>query len=114
MCAMSGERARWWLGIALLVSVLGNLFLGGVVTGRLTVPFFHQAAPGALISRERLRQLPIAERQAFNAVMRRHGPEIKVARQKLRMARLAAVDAIAAPHYDLAVVEAKLADVRKA
>jgi uncharacterized membrane protein len=113
---MSGNRTRWLL-LAFGISLLLNLFMAGIVTGRWTFPGIHLMATqtsNGLIARARVRDLPEVERRAFNAVMKRHIAEIKSAHQKVRSAREAVTDAISMPHYDRKVMEAKFAEVRRA
>jgi len=89
MRPMSGDRSRWTVGI-LAVSLLLNLFLAGVIFGRITLPGIRPLpAPGALIARGRLRDVPAPERLRFAVAMRRHAPDIRAARAGLRAARQA-------------------------
>ncbi len=113
---MFGDRARW-LTITLAVSVLLNLFLAGIVLGRMTMPWTVQAgiaATGPLLPRDRVRALPISERRAFAEVMRRHTVDIRAARRAVREAKHAAQLAMATPQYDRKTLEARLADLRRA
>ncbi len=113
---MSGDRSRW-LVIVLAVSVLLNLFLVGVIIGRLSFPALPRDNPGtatALVVRARVRNLPVVERAHFALVMRQYAGELRRARQALRDARYSAEAAITAPNYDEAAVKARFADVRRA
>lgn len=112
---MFGERTRW-LAVGFAISVLVNLFFAGIVVGRLTLPRFLLAAPpqAGLVPREEIRQLPVAERLAFNAAIRLHADEIDVLHEKVRDAKRAAEAAIGAPRYDRALLEARFAAVRQA
>jgi uncharacterized membrane protein len=112
---MFGERSRW-LTIGFALSVLANLFLAGVIVGALTIPAFIRNAPPqmGLVPRAQIRELPIAERAAFAAVVRRHSGEIRTLHERVREARIAAEQAIGAPHYDRALLEKRFAAVREA
>jgi uncharacterized membrane protein len=110
---MSGERTPI-VTVALAVSILVNLFLAGVIVGRITLPFFGQGNQGALVPREEIRALPDAERRAFNKVIRSHAPEIRALHEKVREAKRAAEQAIGAPHYDKTLLEQRFAAVRQA
>ena len=112
---MFGERWRL-LAVGFAVSVLVNLFLAGVIVGAMTIPAFMRNAPpqAGLVPRAEIRQLPFAERIAFTAVVRRHAGEIKMLHERVRDARIAAEQAIGAPHYDRALLEKRFAAVREA
>jgi uncharacterized membrane protein len=112
MRQMSGDRSRWIIAF-IAVSLMLNLFLAGVIFGRITLPSIRPAA-GALIARARLRDVPTAERLRFAVAMRRHAPDIRAARTGLRVARQAVEDAIAAPNYNRELVQQRFADLRQA
>jgi uncharacterized membrane protein len=109
---MSGDRSRWIIGI-MAVAVLLNLFLIGMLFGRITLPGIRPL-PGALIARAHLRDFPTPERLRFAVAMRRHAPDIRAARAGLRAARQAVEDAIAAPNYNRELVQQRFADLRRA
>jgi uncharacterized membrane protein len=111
---MSGDR-RWLVG-GLIASVLVNLFLAGVLTGRyLFEPRPPAQAQAAAVMRAgAIRELPEAERLRFNVVIAAQGPALLTGRLKLRALRQAVRDAIAAPHYDAALVASRFADLRAA
>jgi uncharacterized membrane protein len=114
MRPMSGDRSRWIAGI-LAVSVLLNLFLAGMIFGRITLPGIRPLpAAGALIARARLRDLPTPERMRFAIAMRRHAPDLRAVRAGLRAARQAVESAIAAPDYNREIVQERFADLRQA
>ncbi|HVW72702.1 MAG TPA: periplasmic heavy metal sensor [Rhizomicrobium sp.] len=111
---MFGDR-RVLVG-CFIASVLINLFLAGVLTGRFLFepkpPTQPQAAavmrPGAI------RELPEEERLRYNVIMAAQGPALRAGRLKLRALRQAVRDAIAAPHYDAALVSRRFAELRAA
>jgi uncharacterized membrane protein len=111
---MSGER-RWLVG-GLAVSLLVNLFLAGMLTGRFLFsprpPAQAQAA--AVVRPNAIRELPEDERLRFNVVMAAQGPALRAGRLKLRQLRQQVREAIAAPHYDAALVAKRFADLRSA
>ncbi|HTW34674.1 MAG TPA: periplasmic heavy metal sensor [Rhizomicrobium sp.] len=109
---MSGERPSF-LAVTLSVSVLLNLFLAGVIVGRITLPGFAPPGQAALIPREEIRALPEAERRAFIRIVRSRGPQMRALRERVREARRAAEEAIGAPQYDRKLLEARLATVRQ-
>ena len=111
---MSGDR-RWLVG-GLVASLLVNLFLAGMLTGR----FLFSARPpaqaqaGAVMRQGAIRELPEEERLRFNAVMAAQGPALRDGRVKLRQLRQQVRQAIAAPHYDAALVAQRFAELRAA
>ena len=111
---MSGDRR--WLVAGLAISVLINLFLAGMLTGR---QLFSprppaQAQPAAVMRAGAIRELPEEERLRFNVIMAAQGPSLRTGRLKLRQLRQQVRDAIAAPQYDAAVVAQRFAELRAA
>jgi uncharacterized membrane protein len=107
---------RRWLGSALGVSLLANLFLVGVLVGRVFVTNDQRVlgrgrplVPGALV-----RALPPEDRKTFAKTMRAHKDELERLHRAVADAKTAAEADIAAPVYDRAKVEADFAAVRKA
>jgi uncharacterized membrane protein len=111
---MSSDR-RWLVG-GLVASLLVNLFLAGMLTGRfLFLPRPPaQAQAGAVMRRNAIRELPEEERLRFNVIMAAQGPALRTGRLKLRQLRQDVRQAIAAPHYDAALVAKRFADLRAA
>jgi uncharacterized membrane protein len=110
---MSGKSTSI-LAAACAVSVLLNLFLAGVVVGRISLRGFGQPGPGALALREEIRVLPEAERRAFIHVMRSHQAEMRSLHEHVRDARGAAAEAVGAPTYDRKALEARFTAVQQA
>ena len=110
---MSGER-RWLLG-AFAASLLVNLFLAGVLTGRF---LFEPRPPAnqnqAVMRPNAIRELPEEERLRFNVIMAAQGPALRTGRLKMHQLRQQVRDAIAAPHYDAALVAKRFSDLRAA
>jgi uncharacterized membrane protein len=111
---MSGER-RWFV-CGLAASLLVNLFLAGMLTGRfLFSPRPPAQAQAAAVMRQgAIRELPEEERLRFNVVMAAQGPALRAGRLKLRQLRQQVREAIAAPRYDAALVAKRFADLRSA
>lgn len=110
---MSSDR-RWLFGF-LAVSVLVNLFLAGVLTGRfLFSPRPPQVQAAAVMKPNAIRELPEEDRLRFNVVMAAQGPALRAGRVKVRALRQAVREAIAAPHYDAALVAKRFEDLRTA
>lgn len=111
---MSGDRR--WLVAGLAISLLVNLFLAGMLTGRqLFSPRPSAQAPAAAVMRAgAIRQLPEDERLRFNMMMAAQGPALRAGRLKLRQLRQQVREAIAAPHYDAALVARRFAELRAA
>jgi len=107
---------RRWLAGAFLVSLLVNLFLAGVLTGRFLFEPKPPAAPqaAAVMRPNAIRELPEEERLRFNVIMGAQGPALRTGRLKLRALRQAVRDAIAAPHYDAALVAKRFEELRAA
>lgn len=110
---MSG-RTTPVLAIACAVSVLLNLFLAGIIVGRITLPGFRSPGPGGMALREEIRVLPDTERRAFIHVMRSHQAEMRALHEHVHDARRAAAEAIGAPTYDRKLLEARFAAVQQA
>ena len=110
---MSGER-RWQLG-AFAASLLVNLFLAGVLTGRF---LFEPRPPAnqnqAVMRPNAIRELPEEERLRFNVIMAAQAPALRTGRLKMHQLRQQVRDAIAAPHYDAALVAKRFSDLRAA
>lgn len=111
---MSGDRR--WLVAGLAASLLVNLFLAGMLTGRFLFsprpPTQVQAA--AVVRRNAIRELPEEERLRFNVIMAAQGPALRTGRVKLRQLRQQVREAIAAPHYDADLVAKRFAELRAA
>jgi uncharacterized membrane protein len=108
------DNRRWLIG-GLAVSLLINLFLAGVLTGR---HLFAPRGPGlqnaAVMRRDAIRHLPEEERLRFNVVMAAQGPALRTGRLHLRQLRQQVREAIAAPHYDAALVARRFEELRNA
>jgi uncharacterized membrane protein len=110
---MSNDRR--WLICGLAVSLLINLFLAGVLTGRHLFARRGFAQQNAAVMRPgAFRHLPEEERLRFNVVMAAQVPALQTGRLKLRALRQSVREAIAAPHYDAALVASRFADLRSA
>ncbi len=100
----------------LAVSLLLNVFLVGIVAGRV---FGARGAPAprpdaALVPPAHVRALPVDERRSFAASMKSHRDAIRAARQAHRAARTTLEAAIAAPAFDRDAVAADFAALRQA
>lgn len=107
---------RRWLVGGFLASVMINLFLAGILTGRL---LFEprppaQAQAGAVMKPNAIRELPEEERIRYNMVMAPQQLALRTGRLKLRQLRQNVRDAIAAPHYDAALVARRFEELRQA
>ena len=110
---MSNDRR--WLIFGLAISLLINLFLAGVFTGRHLFARRGFAQQNAAVMRPgAFRHLPEEERLRFNVVMAAQGPALQTGRLKLRALRQSVREAIAAPHYDAALVARRFAELRGA
>ena len=112
---MSSDRR--WLVAGLAASLLVNLFLAGMLTGRFLFsprpPAQVQAA--AVMRRNAIRELPEEERLRFNVIMAAQGPAL-AHRPRSSSGNCARTvrEAIAAPHYDADLVAKRFADLRAA
>ena len=110
---MSGDR-RWLIG-GLAVSLLVNLFLAGVLTGRMLFSPRQPAQQNAAVMKPNaIRDLPEEDRLRYNVVMAAQGPALRAGRMHLRQLRQAVREAIAAPHYDAALVAKRFEELRNA
>jgi uncharacterized membrane protein len=114
------SRRVTWLAIGLFVSVLLNLFLAGVITGRLAgagpVGEMLTAAPSAPSGRgliqERFRDLPLSDRLRFRTALAAHRDALRQAQATLLRARVHALGVLAAPTYDPQAMADAFAAVR--
>ena len=129
---MFSERTRHWLGPLLFLSVAGNLFLGGLVVGRVTFswPIWDTTAPEGQTTDattansraantesrlgERIRALPAPERRRFMVALSQNRGDLPEARRALRRAALHVSELIAAPTLDGPALTAALTEVRAA
>lgn len=110
---MSGDRR--WLAGGLVASLLVNLFLAGMLTGRFLFSPRQPAPQTAAVMRPgAVRDLPEEERLRFNVIMAAQGAALRNGRLKLRQLRQDVRQAIAAPHYDPALVASRFAALRAA
>jgi len=118
----SGRRVTW-LAVGLFASVLLNLFLAGVVTGRLAGAgpvgeiFAPASAPAASVRGlmlERFRALPLADRLRFRAAMAAHRDTLRPTGAALLRARMHVLTVLAAPTYDPQAMADALSAVREA
>jgi uncharacterized membrane protein len=102
---------RRWLGIGLAVSIALNLFLGGIVAGRLT----GQATQTLQAKRhldEVLEPLPEAKRAAFRRELRQVMPQIRRDLQSMRQARAALAEEFLQPQPDPAAIDRHFKEVQ--
>jgi uncharacterized membrane protein len=110
---MSSERP--WLVGCFAASVMINLFLAGILTGRyLFEPRPPAQQNAAVMKPGAIRELPEEERLRFNVIMSAQGPALRTGRLKLRQLRQDVRDAISAPHYDAALVAKRFEALRAA
>ena len=106
---------RPWLVGCFAASVMINLFLVGILTGRYLFEPRPPAQQNAAVMRPgAFRHLPEEERLRFNVIMSAQGPALRTGRLKLRQLRQDVRDAIAAPHYDAALVAKRFEALRAA
>ena len=119
------RRGKTWLAVGLFASVLLNLFLAGVVTGRLAgagpvadmfagAPPASAASSGRELMLERFLALPLADRLRFRRAMAAHRDTLRAAAAALTRARLHVLAVLAAPTYDSHAMEDAFAAVRQA
>ncbi len=119
----SGRRMTW-LAVGLFASVLLNLFLAGVITGRLAgagpvgeiffAPASAPAASGRELILERFRALPLVDRLRFRAAMAAHRDTLRPTGAALLRARMHVLSVLAAPTYDPQAMADALSAVRQA
>ena len=118
----SGRRMTW-LAVGLFASVLLNLFLAGVIAGRLAGAgpagemFASASAPAASARElilERFRALPLADRLRFLAAMAAHRDMLRPAAATLLRARMHVLTVLAEPTYDPQAMADALGAVRQA
>jgi uncharacterized membrane protein len=109
MSAAAGRRN--WIAMALAVSVALNLFLAGVVAGRIG----GQAAQGVQAQRNleaALAPLPEAKRDAVRREIRRVMPEVRRDQQAVQQARAAAAAELLRPQPDGAALDRHFREVQ--
>lgn len=115
---MFGERWRWIM-VLLGLSILSNLFLAGMIAGRLTIPGWRASPPNGgavlgLFPRAEIKELPVSEKTAFWAAMRGHAADVRAAHAQVIAMRREVVAAIGAPVFNRTVLNAKLEDLNRA
>jgi len=110
---MSSDRS--WLISGFAISLMINLFLAGLLTGRY---LFEPRPPAqqntAIMRAGSIRELPEEERIRYNMVLAPQQLALRTGRVKLRQLRQDVRDAIAAPHYDAALVAKRFEALRDA
>lgn len=111
------SRALAWLSALLLLSVALNCLLVGVVAGHLLrareeAPAAGAAGDGPLPFSERMRRLPPAERDKFQAAMLPYRPAIRAARAELAEARAQFRETLRRDPYDAAATSQAMAAMR--
>jgi uncharacterized membrane protein len=107
--ALAGRRN--WIAVALAVSVALNLFLAGVVAGRIG----GQAAQGVQAKRNleaALAPLPDAKREAVRRELRRAMPDVRRDLQAVQQARAAAAEELLRPQPDGAALDRHFREVQ--
>jgi uncharacterized membrane protein len=107
--ATSGRRT--WVAVALAVSVALNLFLGGVVAGRIG----GQAMQSGHAQRgleTALASLPEGTREAVRRELRRAMPEVRRDLQAMQRARAAAAEELLRPQPDDAALDRHFREVQ--
>ncbi len=106
---------RRWLVLSMAFSGLLNIFLVGVLAGRVLAENHHQVFRFGrqIVTAARVQELPADEMQRYRAVAKEHRPAIRAARRALRAARNDAENDIGAPTFDKAKVTADLAAMRR-
>ena len=110
MVSLEG-RARW-LGLALLLSLAGNLFLGGIVAAR----WINRPEPGvgpAQGPQLALRGVPREYRKAIEDALAAKRPEITTALEATRQARNKIREALSAEPFNAAVLQTAYATLRE-
>jgi uncharacterized membrane protein len=112
-----------WLAVGLFASVLLNLFLAGVITGRLAgagpagemfAPASTPEASARELILQRFRALPLVDRLRFRAAMAAHRDTLRPAAAALLRARMHVLTVLAAPTYDPQAIADALSAVRQA
>lgn len=107
---------RPWERVAMVASILLNIFLGGIIAGEVFTGGKGPAAhPGQVVAGLiRVAQLPQPERKKFAAVMHEYRGAIATKRLDAKKEREAVKEAVTAPVYDPAAVAAAFAKLRQA
>lgn len=118
-------RAKPWLLIALFVSLVLNLFLGGIVAGRIASgsPIGgpgrawsggsdHGEGPARQFMQRMAASLPSEYRPSFEAVVAKHRPNVSQAGSRVREARAKVREAMLKEPFERAALEAAFADLR--
>jgi len=106
---ISGAKAKWLLGGA-IVSLCLNLFLvGGMIAGRMHGPMGGPEGRGGMI----MATVPSDLKPIIREKLKARGPEFKAERDNIRKIKVQVADALAAEPFDPAKLEAVLADLEK-
>ncbi len=109
---MSVSAPRWMI-VALVASVGLNLFLGGLMAGRLLKSGGEREARMPPPVARLFDQLPETARESMQGAMRQRQGEMRQRMQSMRAARESVGEKLAAEPYDRAAVEVALAELRQ-
>lgn len=99
--------------VALLASVGINLFLGGLMAGRILKSGGEREARMPPPMARLFEHLPEGARESMQGAMRQRQGEMRQRAQFMRAARETVAEKLAAEPYDRAAVEAALAELRQ-
>lgn len=106
---ISGAKAKWLLGGA-IVSLCLNLFLvGGMIAGRMHGPMGGPEGRGGMI----MATVPPDLKPIIREKLKERGPEFKAARDNIRTIKVQVADALAAEPFDPAKFDTVLAELEK-
>jgi uncharacterized membrane protein len=106
---ISGAKAKWLLGGA-IVSLCLNLFLvGGIIAGHVHGPMGGPEGKGGMI----MATVPPELKPIIREKLKARGPEFKAEREKIKALRVRVADALAAEPFDVARLDVELAELEK-
>lgn len=109
---MNALKAKPWAVLA-LISLALNLFLGGLVVGRMLRPDRSPADTRPISLLRSSRSLDPAARAIVDRAREKHHRDIRGSMARVGAARLAAVEALCAPDFDEAKAREAFAAFRK-
>ena len=106
---ISGAKAKWLLGGA-IVSLCLNLFLvGGMIAGHIHGPMGGPDGKGGMV----MATVPPELKPIIKEKLKARGPDFRLERDKMREIRVRVADALAAEPFDPAKLDAALTELEQ-
>lgn len=106
---ISGAKAKWLVGAAIVSMCLNLFLLAGMVAGRMHGPWGGPEGKGGMV----MATVPHELRPVIREKLKARGPAFKQEREKMRALNVHVADAMAADPFDKARLDAALAELEQ-